>query len=95
VIIQSPATPMLRTRNATPTIMPAGGPVLTPDVRGRAARDAMRAFTQVGLRVEVQGSGLVVRQSPEPGAPVQPGSRGRVELSRQPEVIQESVGGQW
>ena len=38
-----------------------------PDLRGRSAREAAIAAARRGLIVELQGSGRVVAQTPEPG----------------------------
>jgi cell division protein FtsI (penicillin-binding protein 3) len=52
--------------------LPAGGPM--PDLRGRSAREATREAARRGLMVELKGSGVVLEQRPEPGAPVEPAS---------------------
>jgi cell division protein FtsI/penicillin-binding protein 2 len=41
-----------------------------PDLRGLSARDALRLLSQRLVPAQVVGSGLVARQSPEPGTPL-------------------------
>lgn len=53
---------------------PPEEPGLMPDLRGRSAREAAIAAARRGLVVELQGSGQVVAQSPEPGAEIEPGN---------------------
>jgi cell division protein FtsI (penicillin-binding protein 3) len=55
---------------AAPTVAMNVGPgeVRVPDAVGLGARDAMRAVTAVGLLPEIEGSGTLVRQTPQPGA---------------------------
>ncbi len=71
-----------------PTLVEAGGPALMPDLRGLGAREALRVLGELGLTARFQGSGLVVTQFPEPGAPLVPGTTGRLLLSREvrPEI---------
>jgi membrane peptidoglycan carboxypeptidase len=45
--------------------------ILMPDLRGRSVRDVARACAQLGLQLEAQGEGRVMRQSPSPGAEVE------------------------
>jgi membrane peptidoglycan carboxypeptidase len=65
-----------------PALAPIGGPTLMPDVRGLSARDGLRVLSGAGLSVRTRGDGFVVRQSPEPGAPVDVGDLGVIELRR-------------
>jgi len=44
--------------------------VLIPDVRGMTARDAIRIFAHQDLRFKLKGSGIVVKQIPEPNSRV-------------------------
>jgi cell division protein FtsI (penicillin-binding protein 3) len=55
---------------------------LMPDLRGQSVRDAVRMCQQLGLRLEARGEGLAVRQTPEPGAEVDPGLIVRVDFGR-------------
>lgn len=67
-----------------------GTPGLMPDLRGVSSRQALRDITQVGLTARVSGSGVVVRQFPEPGAPVEPGGWASIELQRVQPGVPES-----
>jgi cell division protein FtsI (penicillin-binding protein 3) len=66
----------------TPALMPVGGLALMPDVSGLGARDAMRVLTALGLDVRIKGSGFVAFQTPQPGAAIDPGTLGTLELQR-------------
>ena len=76
-----PLTPV-RATSLTPSIPPTGAGPQMPDVRGLSARDALQALTAVGLFVNISGAGLVVTQSPEPGAPIESGMRSVLRLQR-------------
>jgi cell division protein FtsI (penicillin-binding protein 3) len=65
-----------------PTLTPIGGLALMPDVRGLGAREAIRALGGVGLSVRVAGAGVVVRQTPPAGRPIDPGGWSAIELAR-------------
>ncbi len=52
-----------------------------PELRGKTARAALAALRERGLRMVLEGSGLVRSQRPEPGTIVPRGERVRVELS--------------
>ncbi len=55
---------------------------LMPDLRGQSVRDAFRMCQQLGLRLEARGEGHAMRQTPEPGAEVDPGLIVRVDFGR-------------
>jgi len=55
---------------------------LMPDLRGQSVRDAVRMCQQLGLRLEARGEGHAMRQTPEPGAEVDPGLIVRVDCGR-------------
>ncbi|MEO8070833.1 MAG: penicillin-binding protein [Acidobacteriota bacterium] len=75
---------MTSTHEAPPTLTPIGGPALMPNVRGLSARDAVRMLGSVGMSARVTGTGFVMQQSPEPGAPVDRGGSGSITLQRTP-----------
>jgi len=52
----------------------SSGRIQVPDVRGMSLRPAIAAMTRSGLRVRVQGTGNVVRQSMTPGENANEGS---------------------
>jgi cell division protein FtsI (penicillin-binding protein 3) len=56
-----------------------------PDLRGRSARDAAVAAARRGLIVELEGSGRVLAQSPEPGTEIEPGHACLLVLGARPE----------
>jgi cell division protein FtsI (penicillin-binding protein 3) len=60
----------------------ADDPQLMPDLRGTSAREAAIAAARRGLVVELRGSGRVLRQSPEPGTEIEPGSACVLTLER-------------
>ncbi len=70
------------------TFRPAGeGETTVPDLTGSTARGAVVALLRASLLPEVEGSGLVVGQEPEPGEII---ARGQlVHVSLAPPVIQE------
>ncbi|MEO8480708.1 MAG: penicillin-binding protein [Acidobacteriota bacterium] len=78
----SPAIRVVRFDGPAAQVVPASGPTLMPDLRGISSRQALRDISGVGLTARVNGSGVVVRQSPEPGTPVEPGGWASIELQR-------------
>lgn len=71
--IMSKVTPVLAANDTVPEIQTAGtkktntGSNLIPDVRGYSLRKAIDALKLQGLLPEVDGSGVVTAQSPDPG----------------------------
>ena len=57
-------------------------PGTMPDLRGHSAREALRILTSLGATARIVGSGFVVEQSPEPGAPLAGGDVGVLKLGR-------------
>jgi cell division protein FtsI (penicillin-binding protein 3) len=55
---------------------------LVPDVRGMAARDALRALLTAGLTARMSGDGVVVSQVPAPGEAFDAGDTCRLVLER-------------
>jgi cell division protein FtsI (penicillin-binding protein 3) len=56
--------------------------IVMPDLRGQSVRDVARACAQLGMQVEAHGEGLVIRQSPAPGAELRPGQTIYVDFGR-------------
>ena len=57
----------------TPAAAPAAPPPGTvPDLAGRTARVSVATLAGLDLRPVLSGHGVVVRQRPEPGAPMPP-----------------------
>jgi hypothetical protein len=46
-----------------------GSPVF-PDLRGLGARDALQTLTRLGMTGRLNGTGIVTRQRPDPGTPI-------------------------
>ena len=97
----NPQPPVLLARNEDAPIAPTGSaadvdtkvsfvadgpPGTVPDVRGLSAREAIRKLVKLGLNAHASGDGFVVSQTPEPGAPLDPGAVCQLTLTRQPAV---------
>ena len=52
-----------------------------PDLAGATLRQALAVLAQRDVEVEIEGRGMVVDQSPRPGAPLKPGTLVSLELS--------------
>jgi cell division protein FtsI (penicillin-binding protein 3) len=69
------------------------GASVFPDLRGLSARDAVHVLAKLGLTARVHGSGMVITQQPEPGAPIEDGTPCRLWLDRvAPESEDEQPG---
>ena len=58
-----------------------GGEILTPDVAGLSARQALAVFARLGLPARLHGTGFVLSQDPRPGTAVRPGQYQTLHLS--------------
>lgn len=56
--------------------------LLMPNLRGRSVRDAARICAQLGLQMEAQGEGRVVRQEPNNGAQIEIGQIVKIDFAR-------------
>ncbi len=65
---------------AAPEGQGGGEGVAVPPLLGLSGRQALRQLQPLGILLEMQGSGAIVRQEPEPGSPVAPGQTVRVWL---------------
>ena len=89
--INAPA-PLLVKRALPGTPRTTEGPVVTavktplgsgfPDLTGKSARDVVQILTSLGLDARIRGTGLVVRQEPAPGTPIDEGAVSTVWLER-------------
>jgi len=61
--------------------------VVVPDLRGRTLPEVLERLGRLDLQPQVEGSGLVERQSPPPGALINRGSPVRVFCTLDPEQI--------
>jgi cell division protein FtsI/penicillin-binding protein 2 len=59
---------------ALSTVANFSNKVLMPEVRGFSMRKAMTVLRQAGLKIQIQGSGKVIWQSPKPGSILNKGS---------------------
>jgi len=92
----NPAPPVLVARNEATPVTPAasvGTPNVVampanmvdtglPDLRGMSAREALRELARLGLTARMEGTGIVVDQSPEAGSPLEPGASCTLVLNR-------------
>jgi cell division protein FtsI (penicillin-binding protein 3) len=60
---------------------------LMPDLRGMSARKALISINRIGLTPRIEGSGLVIEQTPEPGASLIPGDVAVLKLGRRTAVL--------
>jgi cell division protein FtsI (penicillin-binding protein 3) len=94
----NPAPPVLVARQGSSPVAPAAAPIVTPavvplgagadtglpDLSGLSARDALRELARLGLTARIEGTGVVVRQHPPAGAPLEPGGTATLVLDRHP-----------
>jgi stage V sporulation protein D (sporulation-specific penicillin-binding protein) len=57
-----------------------GDRAVMPDVTGRTLRQALTVLAAYDIDISVEGRGIVVRQSPAPGAALSPGAACRLDL---------------
>ena len=84
----APATPAARGSTLAQT---REGMVTVPDLTGKGIREAAVLCASYGLRIKVQGEGLVVGQSPGAGALAEPGLVCQVSLSRNGDRKEKAV----
>jgi cell division protein FtsI/penicillin-binding protein 2 len=71
-----------------------GQAAVVPDLRGTSARDALRTLAQLGLTVRMQGDGVVIEQTPEPGTPLERGVTCTLVLDRDTSRLNGALGAQ-
>ena len=76
------------TAGITPNIVTVDGGAhapqgFVPDLRGLSARDALRTLSRLGMSARLNGTGIVVRQLPEAGAPIDRDTSSTLWLERQ------------
>lgn len=76
-------TPTAARTSILASLTPAANLGLMPDLRGLGAREALRVLGRLGLSARVEGSGVVVRQHPEAGAPLERGGWSVLRLGRE------------
>ncbi len=62
-----------------------------PDLRGLSAREALRRLAGRRIAARIHGAGLVVAQSPEPGAPLDLGASCTLTLDRNPRRLAQAL----
>jgi len=67
-------TPATAAAGATGAGQGGGTGVAVPSLLGLTGRQALRQLQPLGITLELQGSGAIVRQEPEPGADLAPGA---------------------
>jgi cell division protein FtsI (penicillin-binding protein 3) len=77
---EAPEVPVVEAMRPIPAVTAFGGRM--PELRGLSLRSAMRALDGCGCEVDVDGSGYVVDQRPEPGVEVSAADEVRVVLAR-------------
>ena len=65
------------------SLTPAANLGLMPDLRGLGAREALRVLNRLGLSARIEGTGVVVTQYPEAGAPLERGGWSTLRLGRE------------
>jgi cell division protein FtsI (penicillin-binding protein 3) len=76
------------TAGITPNIVTVDGGAhaaqpFVPDLRGLSARDALRTLSRLGMSARLNGTGIVVRQLPEAGSPIDRDTSSTLWLERQ------------
>jgi cell division protein FtsI (penicillin-binding protein 3) len=71
-----------RVQSLLVSLAPSANQGLMPDLRGLGAREALRVLARLGLSARIQGSGVVVGQSPEAGTPLERGGPSVLRLER-------------
>jgi cell division protein FtsI/penicillin-binding protein 2 len=71
----------------------ASQPII-PDLRGASAREALRLLAQLGLSARIEGAGIVVAQTPEPGTPLERGVTCTLVLRRDSPAAPGTAGAQ-
>lgn len=77
-------TAVSETREGVVSFVADGPPGTVPDLHGLSAREAIGKLVKLGLGARVTGNGFVMSQDPPPGAPLEPGTTGRLFLTRSP-----------
>lgn len=84
-LIDSEPEPQIKEDISVPTGLPElrwaeRGRLITPDLSGLSMRDALVTLQGAGLGIRIEGSGRVIKQSPQPGRAVRPGEQVEVVL---------------
>ena len=84
ILVARSAPPPSKVAAATPTAPKALRltELTAPDLHGMTLREALVKASSLGLQVDSQGAGVVVRQSPAAGTPMEEGGPIRLEMGR-------------
>ena len=80
---ETPVTPTAAT--GTPNVVAMAANMTDtglPDLRGMSAREALRELARLGLTARMEGTGVVVDQTPVAGSPLEPGATCTLVLNR-------------
>ena len=80
------AAPIVTMASTTTGSSPA-----VPDLTGMSARDALRTLARLGITARLHGAGIVTRQEPPAGTPIDSGISATLWLDRQPAVREASA----
>ncbi len=99
MVARRTANPITQTSSATAPVIvnlaaDAEASPSFPDLRGLSARDALRTLSKLGIAARMEGTGLVVSQSPAPGTPLERGTTCLVVLERDASRIAAMSGAQ-
>ena len=79
-------TPIVTVASTTTGSSPA-----VPDLTGMSARDALRTLAKLGITAKLHGAGIVTRQDPPAGTPIDSSISATLWLNRQPAVREASA----
>ena len=79
--VEPPISARVRLVSTAADASSADGRPLMPELRGQALRQALATLAPLRLRVDVTGSGLVIRQVPAAGTALEPGATARLVLA--------------
>jgi cell division protein FtsI (penicillin-binding protein 3) len=79
--------PVLAAPGNAASVMERTEPGTMPDLRGLAAREALRVLTRLGMTARMAGDGFVVEHTPAPGTPLVRGDVSVLKLGRRPPAV--------
>jgi cell division protein FtsI (penicillin-binding protein 3) len=91
---QSRPRPVVLPSADQPPPQDVNGGSVVPDLIGMSAREAIRTLAQLGLGARIRGKGVVVKQTPVPGSPLERGVTCTLVLDRDPSRLNGAAGAQ-
>jgi len=79
--------PVLAAPGNAASVIERTEPGTMPDLRGLAAREALRVLTRIGMTARMAGDGFVVEHTPAPGTPLVRGDVSVLKLGRRPPAL--------